>query len=322
MQIRIRTYRETDLTSVVAVINASSAYDGIAFFKTEAEFQKRLESGKIGNRMDVFIAEAPDGELLGYAEGFLRGEAGERLYATHAAVLPQFRRMGVGSGLLEALWQRAGAISADLGDEPVMLGSRIAISQTGAIRLFEKFGMQPVRNFYEMRRDLAQPIPDPQPLPGIELRLWGDDHWDYQVWEAAEEAFNDHWRHIPMSFDEFQHRMRTQGFNRERSFLALSGELVVGGALNFMGPDIALRRGENQGQIGILFVRRPWRKRGVGSALVLASLQEGLHAGHTSMELNVDADNLSGAVRLYEALGFTVAQKNIIYEREVHPPAG
>ena len=63
--------------------------------------------------------------------------------------------------------------------------------------------------------------------------------------------------------------------------------------------------------LGSVFTRRPWRRRGLASALIgrsLALLQE---RGMTSAMLSVDVDNPTGALGLYEAAGFRVHDRFI-----------
>jgi ribosomal protein S18 acetylase RimI-like enzyme len=62
-------------------------------------------------------------------------------------------------------------------------------------------------------------------------------------------------------------------------------------------------------------VRRTWRKHGLGRALLVASLLKAREMGHAAVGLNVDAENLTGAVRLYESVGFAVTATLVAYHR-------
>jgi ribosomal protein S18 acetylase RimI-like enzyme len=55
-----------------------------------------------------------------------------------------------------------------------------------------------------------------------------------------------------------------------------------------------------------VFTRRPWRRRGLATALIARSLVVLRERGMTSAALGVDAANASGALGLYEGLGFAV----------------
>lgn len=71
------------------------------------------------------------------------------------------------------------------------------------------------------------------------------------------------------------------------------------------------------GWVYTLGVRRPWRKRGLGSALLLTSFHEFYLCGLTEAGLIVDASSLTGALHLYEHAGMRVGRKYVIYEKEI-----
>jgi ribosomal protein S18 acetylase RimI-like enzyme len=68
-----------------------------------------------------------------------------------------------------------------------------------------------------------------------------------------------------------------------------------------------------------LGVRRPWRKRGIGLALLRHSFNEFYRRGKRKVGLGVDAQNLTGALRLYENAGMHVDQAFDFYEKELRP---
>ena len=73
------------------------------------------------------------------------------------------------------------------------------------------------------------------------------------------------------------------------------------------------------GWVGSLGVRRPWRKRGLGEALLLQSFYN-LHAnGYKTIGLGVDAQNPTGATRLYKKAGMHAASEFVTYEKELRP---
>ena len=62
-------------------------------------------------------------------------------------------------------------------------------------------------------------------------------------------------------------------------------------------------------------VRRRWRKKGVASALIARCLHALRDAGYHEASLGVDADNISGALRIYEKMGYRVQQRYVRYEK-------
>ena len=73
------------------------------------------------------------------------------------------------------------------------------------------------------------------------------------------------------------------------------------------------------GWVGTLGVRRAWRKRGLGEALLLHSFGEFYKRGTPTIGLGVDAQNPTSATRLYKKAGMYVAAEYVIYEKELRP---
>ncbi len=71
------------------------------------------------------------------------------------------------------------------------------------------------------------------------------------------------------------------------------------------------------GFVQILFTRRPWRKQGIGQALLADAFRRLWERGERSVGLGVDAASDSGAFRLYERAGMTPRLGWVMYEKEV-----
>ncbi|MBN1890018.1 MAG: GNAT family N-acetyltransferase [Thermoflexales bacterium] len=319
MSFSIRNYHDEDLGSVFAVINAAARADGEPDVLSEAELRARLEiphdSSLIDPQQDLSVVEIPGAGVVAYAEGLLRGGRGKWFYRTQCFVQPDFRRRGIGRALLERQWERVEELAAQLGGR-VLMGARVLDTQQDAQALLKAFSMRRTRYFFTMRRDLAAPLPSLEPPPGLDLRRWDDRRGDRVVWAAAEEAFADHWGYQPQSWEAFEHRIHSGQIRPASSFIAWDGDEVAGGSLNkFSLPDPVAPPLARPGWVGTLFVRRPWRRHGLGRALLLASLAHARQMGHDVVLLNVDAASLTGAVHLYESVGFGVAVRRVVYQR-------
>ena len=73
------------------------------------------------------------------------------------------------------------------------------------------------------------------------------------------------------------------------------------------------------GWIRALGVRPRWRRRGLGTALLLHAFGALYARGQRRIGLGVDAENTTGAVRLYERAGMRAAWQADIYERKLAP---
>jgi GNAT superfamily N-acetyltransferase len=101
------------------------------------------------------------------------------------------------------------------------------------------------------------------------------------------------------------------------SFQAVDGDEVVGYALNAFFPDDEEVTGRRDGWVESLGVRRPWRGRGVASALLEHSFNAFLYAGMTHSMLGVDTENPTGAFRVYENVGYEPLHTMVLSQREV-----
>ena len=93
--------------------------------------------------------------------------------------------------------------------------------------------------------------------------------------------------------------------------IAWEGEEIAGFALNRYRTGI--------GWIRMLGVRRPWRKRGLGEALLFHSFGEFYRRGMKTIGLGVNAHNPTGATRLYQKVGMYAASGHVTYEKELRP---
>ena len=100
-----------------------------------------------------------------------------------------------------------------------------------------------------------------------------------------------------------------------RYWITMDGEEIAG--LNYCRPHF--HADQELGWVASLGVRRPWRKRGLGLALLRHSFHEFYRRGKRKVGLGVDAENLTGALRLYEKAGMRVHQTHDRYEKEIRP---
>jgi mycothiol synthase len=168
-------------------------------------------------------------------------------------------------------------------------------------------GYVPIRYFYEMRMELNGAPPEPEWPEGIRPAAFkAEDARAFH--DAVGEAFADEWGFHPLPFDEWK-RVRLDRSDTSLYFIAWDGDEVAGFAR-------CEERGDD-GFVGMLGVRRPWRRRGIGEALLRHAFGEFHGRGKRAAALGVDSANPSGATRLYERVGMHVASKDVVYEKEL-----
>ncbi len=72
-----------------------------------------------------------------------------------------------------------------------------------------------------------------------------------------------------------------------------------------------------RGEVDVVAVRRPWRNRGLGLALLRHAFGEFYRRGVREVGLSVDAESTTGAPRLYGRAGMRVAQSYTLYQKEL-----
>jgi mycothiol synthase len=214
----------------------------------------------------------------------------------------------LGRGISTALVELAEARARELGGSTVKLG---AFAENDAARtLLEGLGYRDVRHYYEMRIELDGPPPDPEWPHGLRAVLFALA--DARSLHAAiNDAFAGEWNFHQRTFEEFKRfRLEAPDFDPTLWFVVKdAGEIaafILCWAKRFGGP-----------HVGLVGVRKPWRRRGLGLALLHHAFGEFHRRGERRVGLGVDAENTTGATLLYERAGMQVHSEEIVYEKEL-----
>jgi GNAT superfamily N-acetyltransferase len=168
------------------------------------------------------------------------------------------------------------------------------------------------RHWRRMEIDLGLPTHAPEWPAGIAARAFqpGDERTFYGTYA---ESFEDSWEGVNMPYEVWAHRLLdTPSFAPDLWFLALDGDEPAGFAI--CHPHHVL---EDLGWIRLLGVRRPWRSRGLGRALLMQAFEALRARGFARAGLGVDAESDTGANRLYESAGMHVRARFDVYEKAV-----
>jgi ribosomal protein S18 acetylase RimI-like enzyme len=190
-------------------------------------------------------------------------------------------------------------------------------ARTHEIATFSARGFRPIRYFYSMRRDLHSPIPDRPLSAGIVICPYTPER-EREMYQVFDAAFLDHWGHEPViRADWEQFFIGSPNFRPDLSLLALADDRVVGLAFNMVRTEDNLRLGRQEGLIHELGVLRAWRRRGVATALLCESMRRFRAAGLDYAVLGVDTENPSGALALYEGLGFVTVRTTVVLDKQI-----
>lgn len=231
---------------------------------------------------------------------------------------PDYEGLGIGTWMLH--WAEQRALEAL---ERIPSGLRFAPhvgtyrESAKAKKLFEDFGYRHIRSTYYMIIEMATLAPEPEFPAGIIVRTYNPETDAEAVYLAEQEAFRDHFGFVEKPFEEglkrWKYDREHEGFDPTLYFLAMDGNEIAG--LNLCRPSSYYDA--DSGWVRSLGVRRPWRKRGLGLALLRHSFNEFYRRGKHKVGLGVDAENLTGALRLYESAGMHVDQAYDYYEKEL-----
>ena len=318
LDLMIRPYAGVaDVPAMADIFNTELKADGVPGFESEADVRAWVShpTDTFDPARDVDVALV-NGSPVAYAERqWVDTNDGLREYRVNGAVLPDWRRRGIGNALLAHNEERARELASTHDTQrPKFLGSWANDRQAGRVALLRANGYQPVRWFFDMTRDLSQPIPD-VPMPeGIEVRPVSMDNIR-QVWKADTEAFKDHWGGFDASDERLQSWMESPSFDPTMWVIAWDGDEVAGGVVNGIHVEENEAIGVQRGWLHSVFTRRQWRKRGLANALIARSLVLIRDRGMDFGVLGVDADNPTGALGLYERNGFEVAERSTAWRK-------
>jgi mycothiol synthase len=303
----IRSPRPADVNDVQALTAAS---DLAEFGEAEGYSIEELEDewAAIDLDRDAWLVIAPDGSIAGYA--YIRDRQHVRL-DVEGYVHPGHYGNAIGTTLIELSEARAREhLPLAPPNARVMLHNWISGTNPNACALLERAGYTPVRYFLRMEMDLDGAVPSASLPDGITVRTFESDDADAQTFHSMfEEAMSDHWGHVPVPFDEWKQRRMGSSFDPNLWFVASEGNEPAGFALCNRSGEI--------GWIDTLGVRRPWRRRGLGMALLWHAQSAFRQHGLKRMALGVDTANPTGATRLYQRAGMHMAQQHATYGKEL-----
>jgi mycothiol synthase len=247
---------------------------------------------------DIWLVEL-DGRLAGYAALFTKRHTFVDIY-----VHPGAWNRGVGSHLLELVETDARRRGITL------LRNGVIDNDQRAHALLHAHGYRIARHFYRMAIELDAPPQAPEWPAGLRVSTY-DSREAREFHAALEDAFEDEWDHEPESFDDWRRR-RLEAPNVDPTlwFAVKDGGEIAATA-------VCDRERFGMGWVGAIGVGKRWRRRGLGLALLRHCFVELYGRGQRVIGLGVDAENPTGATRLYERAGMHVVWGAALFEKEL-----
>lgn len=289
-ELTIRDATRADAEAIADVLNAHS----LALFDESDLTPATVEGWFALPRVIWFGLAERDGRAVGYAD-VQQSDA-------HADVDARTLDSEAAAALVES------AVSRALPDAPVW-GYAPATDEPAAAA-YRRAGFSVIRHAFTMLIHLDGEPLRPEWPAGVEVRPWREGD-DTAVHAVLQESFAEHFGFEPRSFDEWLHATNAQA-ETDRSLwsLALDGDEVAGVVVCSWHSS-----GDRTfGWVNELGVRSAWRRRGLGLALLRHAFAELGARGATRVGLGVDAENTTGAVRLYERAGMHVVRRYDTWE--------
>ncbi|SDL35703.1 mycothiol synthase [Nonomuraea maritima] len=288
---------DQEIAEVLGLVEAATQADGVR--PLNEHVMLHLRYGGDPQARSLLVRDGAD--IAGYAHVDPTDEVEGP--SVELVVHPERRRRGHGTRLLREVMD--------------MTGGRPRVwahgDHEGAAALAASFGLDRVRSLWQMRRPLEEPLPAHTLPEGVELRTFvpGQDEEQWLKVNAA--AFAHHPEQGAWTVDDLLRRESEPWFDPEGFFLAFRGDRLAG--FHWTKIHGSSEHGhEPLGEVYVVGVDPSQQGTGLGRALTLAGLAHLRERGLVHAMLYVDEANVA-AIRLYESLGFTRWDVDVMYAR-------
>jgi mycothiol synthase len=300
---RFRAPTPADLDAVAEVLVAGDLHD-VGRSVLDADFLQDQWS-RVGFDLgtDAWLVVHGEDAIVGYGQARRKGPT---VVESWGVVHPGHRGRGIGAWLLARIQQRASELLA--GVPSARFRHAVNAGDRAAAAMLHASGLHPVRHFWHMQLDLAagiEPGPTPQgiKISGIDPRI----HLP-AIHAVLDEAFADHWGHHREPFDRWaKQQTGSPIYDPTLWLLATDGGKPVGALIASVAGD--------RGWVDELGVLATYRGRGIAGALLRRSFATFAGRGLQRVLLSVDADNPTGATKLYERVGMHMVNRWDVWER-------
>lgn len=298
-----------DLQAVLEVIQAGELAESGHIETSGADLRTRWTASTYDPARDGWLMIAPGERVVAHL--YLGHTKAENM-RLRVPVHPDYASPELYACLLELAIARAHELLPEAqADARVTLNTHCGQNNDLRRGALEQAGFTRVRSDWTMQIDMDQPPPIPVWPEHIALRPYTPD-MAQAVFEADEDAFQDHWGHTPGDFVQWQNwTVKREDFDPGLWFLAFAGDEITAIALCEYTLDTAW--------VGELGVRRPWRRQGLALALLYHAFGEFYRRGVRQVLLTVDSQSLTGATRLYTRAGMRVVRQTDRYQLELRP---
>ena len=312
-QLAWRPITPDDLDDWHALIRRMVEVDKPGWAEDRADLEHALQRQGDDPDQDSLLGVDSDG--VPRAFGLVSLNPGSVRATGFGGVDPAWRRRGIGAAVYQ--WQAARArarVQERDGEYPV-LRSYAEANNPSHLALLESAGARVARYFTEMTRSLDGGLPEARLPEGIEFRTFSKEISE-QLRQAHNEAFLDHWGSEPRDPESWRFTVGHPQFRPDWSFVVLeksSGEIAAYQLASY-DPESPAIFGYSEGYTELLGVLRPWRGKGIAPAMLAEAMRRFQASGMQNAGLGVDTENPSGALQIYENLGYRPVSRQVVYD--------
>jgi mycothiol synthase len=307
-----------DYPAMVAILNACNVADHLNFINTVEEIAFVFAHLTNCDPVREMLFAEVNGETIAFSRVWWADEDATRPYISLGFVHPAWRRKGLGAAMLRYDENHLRELARDHAAPEKIFCAWATDQEYGALALFAQAGYTPVRHYVLMSRAIDAPLPN-APMPeGLQVRPAQADHIR-AIWDAQQEVRRDHWGYRPATDQDFHRWTTSRLFAPELWKVAWDGDQVAGMVLNRVDREQNAQYHRQRGYTQDIFVRRPWRRRGLARALLVQSIQMFKQMGMEETALGVDSQNPHGAFELYQSVGYREYKRHTFFHKEMKP---
>ncbi len=305
-----------DASAVNDLLAAAESVDHTEEHYSVEDVVEEIENPMIDLARDWLLVER-DGQVVGQTRLMPREpDDGKVSLGIDGVVHPEHRRTGIGSHVLPLMVARAHEYARERGLTPVITGSGPS-ALTDLESVFAKVGLRPERWSFLMAADLhtegvgtdAPAVPE-----GHTLSTWvGVDQEELR--SAHNMAFVGHYGFTPWGVDMWRQWVSgSRNLRPELSLVLRDRSGAVAAYIQTNEFDAALEvTGKRDAYVAKLGTTPGHRRRGLASLLLQTALHRYREAGFDLSSLDVDSENPTGALALYERAGYRTTMRWVNY---------
>lgn len=319
-----RTATREDIDAMHAVLAAADAVDHPTWITPRDDIADTFDLSHIDHSRDTIIGFDDTGRAVAFGSAFLHpSREGDLTVHLSGAVIPEFRRRGIGTAVLAWTHARAtqqlaeAATTVAPGEWNMSVKAYSEESTPDVAAIAARLGFAVERWFTTMSRDLDVAVPAVAAPDGVRVVPY-DASLSDKVLTARNDAFRDHWGSLPTSPERWQKFVGGEFLRPDLSRLALNADgEVIALCLASVIEDDWEALGASHAYIDLIGVFRTHRRRGLAPLVIAASLEAITAAGLEKAVLDVDTASPTGANSLYEGLGFRATERSMALVRHV-----